>query len=81
MIRLLCLFIFSVGFIYIAINKATNKKILEHLKKQEKMIDLMADEILILDIKRANYVKDKPRIWETEKGIKQYFEKKAEEVE
>ena len=47
--------------------------------EKDKIIDLMASEILKLDIKRANNTYDKARIWETEKGIKQYFENKAKE--
>lgn len=53
-----------------------------HIKEsqeKDKIIDLMSNEILVLDIKRANMTYDKARIWETEKGIKQYFENKAKE--
>lgn len=48
-----------------------------NLRQKDKIIDLMSKEILKLDIKRASIIYDSPRIWETEKGIKQHFENKA----
>ncbi len=44
--------------------------------KEDKIIDIMAEEILKLDKMRAS---DKPRIWETEEGVKEFFRKKVEE--
>ena len=49
-------------------------------EKKDKIIDLMAKEILILDTKRAENIYDHVRIWETEKGIKQYYENKVKEI-
>lgn len=44
----------------------------------DRMINKMSEEILKLDRIRASHEYDKPRIWETEKGIKEYFRKKVE---
>lgn len=55
------------------------KFMINYIEKQDKIIDLMAKEILILDIHRANLTYDKARIWETGKGIKEYFRKKVED--
>lgn len=53
----------------------------DKIEEQDRIIDLMASEILALDIKRADSTYDKARIWETEKGTKQYFENKAKKEE
>lgn len=56
-----------------------HKKHVSDLEIKDKMIYEMAKEILKLDEMRASHEYDKPRIWETEKGIKEYFRKKVEE--
>lgn len=47
------------------------------LQKKDKIIDLMAKEILYIDKSRSEYIYDKPRIWMTEEEIKDYYERKA----
>lgn len=61
------------------VDKEAIEIILSMLEEQDKIINLMASEILVLDIKRANDTHDKARIWETEEGVIQYFENKAKE--
>lgn len=51
----------------------------KELEIKDKMIDSMVNEVLALDKIRARYEQDRPRIWETEEGIKEYFRKKVEE--
>lgn len=46
---------------------------------KDKIIDIMAEEILKLDRMRASHEYDKPRIWETEEGVEEFFRKKVEE--
>lgn len=45
----------------------------------DRMINKMSEEILKLDRIRASHEYNKPRIWETDEGIKEYFRKKVEE--
>lgn len=56
-----------------------HKKHVSDLEIKDKMIEEMAKEILTLDRIRASYEQDRPRIWETEEGIKEYFRKKVED--
>ena len=47
------------------------------IKEKDKIIDLMAKEILCIDKSKSEYIYDKPRIWMTEEGIKDYYERKT----
>lgn len=49
----------------------------EKMKNKDKIIDLMAKEILRLDTEKSKFEYDHAKMWDTEKGIKEYFIKKA----
>ena len=61
---------------YNSINKYKNEKEAE-IKNLNRIIDLMAEEILRLDTEKSKFEYDHAKMWDTEKGIKEYFAKKA----
>ena len=46
--------------------------------KQDKIIDKMAQEILRMDTAKSKFEYDHAKVWDTEKGIKEYFKKAVE---
>lgn len=52
----------------------------EKMKNKDKIIDLMAKEILRLDTEKSKFEYDHAKMWDTEKGIKEYFIKKVGEL-
>lgn len=50
------------------------------MKNKDKIIDLMAKEILRLDTEKSKFEYDHAKMWDTEKGIKEYFIKKVGEL-
>lgn len=52
----------------------------EKIRNNDKTIDLMAKEILRLDTEKSKFEYDHAKMWDTEKGIKEYFTKKAGEL-
>ena len=49
------------------------------IQKQSKIIDKMAEEILKIDTAKSKFEYDHAKVWDTEKGIKEYFEKVVDE--
>ena len=50
-------------------------KALNLIQKQDKIIDKMAEEILKIDTAKSKFEYDHAKVWDTEKGIKEYFKK------
>lgn len=53
--------------------------ILNLIQQQEKIIDKMAEEILKIDTAKSKFEYDHAKVWDTEKGIKEYFKKAVDE--
>lgn len=53
--------------------------LLNLIQKQSKVIDKMAEEILKIDTAKSKFEYDHAKVWDTEKGIKEYFEKVVDE--
>lgn len=49
------------------------------IQKQSKIIDKMAEEILKIDTAKSKFEYDHAKVWDTEKGIKEYFKKVVDE--
>lgn len=56
----------------------TIKTVLNLIQKQSKIIDKMAEEILKIDTAKSKFEYDHAKVWDTEKGIKEYFKKEVE---
>lgn len=52
--------------------------LLNLIQKQEAIIDKMAEEILKIDTAKSKFEYDHAKVWDTEKGIKEYFKKEVE---
>lgn len=55
------------------------EKVLNLIQKQSKIIDKMAEEILKIDTAKSKFEYDHAKVWDTEKGIKEYFKKVVDE--
>lgn len=53
--------------------------LLNLIQKQSKIIDKMAEEILKIDTAKSKFEYDHAKVWDTEKGIKEYFKKVVDE--
>ena len=53
--------------------------VLNLIQKQSKIIDKMAEEILKIDTAKSKFEYDHAKVWDTEKGIKEYFKKVVDE--
>lgn len=66
------------------VNKANDiefylRTALNLIQKQSNIIDKMAEEILKIDTAKSKFEYDHAKVWDTEKGIKEYFEKVVDE--
>lgn len=50
----------------------------QQLEKKDKVINEMAKEILRLDTEKSKFEYDHAKMWDIEKGIKEYFTRKVE---